>query len=415
MSPLQKILKKAKDAAFVISTINTAKKNNVLREVAKSLCLQSKNILKANAVDIKLAARKKRSSAFIDRLLLDEKRIKAMSQAVSDVVKLPDPVGKVISVIKRPNGLIISKVRVPIGVIGIIYESRPNVTSDCISLCLKAGNVTVLRGGSDSLNTNMAIYEIYRKVFGENGLPKDSAVMLNNASHDNVKELLAEQQYINLIIPRGGEELIRTVSECSRIPVIRHYKGVCHVYVDEYADLKKALDICINAKVQRPGVCNAMETLLVNEKIAHAFLPLVVAKLQEYGVEIRGCDKTKRIIKNIKKATDQDWYEEYLDLILAVRIVKNVKDAIKHINTYGSKHSDSIITQNTDNAFMFLQQVDSAAVYLNASTRFTDGGEFGMGAEIGISTDKLHARGPMGLEELTTYKYIVIGKGQIRK
>jgi glutamate-5-semialdehyde dehydrogenase len=316
---------------------------------------------------------------------------------------------------KRPNGLIIGKMRVPIGVIGIIYESRPNVTADCASLCLKSSNAVILKGGKESINSNLAIYSILRDVLKKSGLPQECIGMVSSTERKAVEYLLKMDSYVDLIIPRGGEGLIRMVAQNSRIPVIKHYKGVCHVYVDKAADFKKAIDICVNAKVQRPGVCNAMETLLVDKKIANEFLPLIIREMMSYGVEIRGCKTTKAIIPDIRLAKESDWYEEYLDLILSVRVVKGVDGAIEHITKYGSSHSDAIVTEDYRTALKFLKEVDSACVYSNASTRFTDGYQFGFGAEIGISTDKIHARGPMALEELTSYKYIIFGSGQTRK
>ncbi|MEA3305491.1 MAG: glutamate-5-semialdehyde dehydrogenase, partial [Candidatus Omnitrophota bacterium] len=306
------------------------------------------------------------------------------------------------------------KMRVPIGVIGIIYESRPDVTSDCAGLCLKSGNSVILKGGSEALRSNKAIFKCLRNAISKTAVPEEAIVFMASKNRSAVTELLRLNDYVDLIIPRGGEGLIREVAEMSRIPVIKHYKGICHVYVDENADLNMAHRIAINAKVQRPGVCNAMETLLVHKDAAVRFLPVIAGELRNAGVEIRGCEKTRKILKGIKRAGELDWRTEYLDLILSVKVVSNIDEAIGHIAVYGSNHSDAIVTKSYDAAMKFLRSVDSACVYLNASTRFTDGYEFGMGAEIGISTDKLHARGPMGLEELTTYKYVILGKGQIR-
>ncbi|MEW6101097.1 MAG: glutamate-5-semialdehyde dehydrogenase, partial [Candidatus Omnitrophota bacterium] len=314
-----------------------------------------------------------------------------------------------------PSGLWIHKVRVPVGVIAIIYESRPNVTSDCIGLCLKSANSVILRAGSDALNSNLAIYGVIREVLDKYGLAKGAVNLISEASHSAIDALLKLNEQIDLVIPRGGESLINKVVKLSRIPVIKHYKGICHVYVDEWAELNMAESICFNAKVQRPGVCNAMESMLVHKDAAARFLPGMAKKFKDAGVEIRGCPMTQRIVKGIKRATEKDYRTEYLGLILSVKVVSSLDEAINHINYYGSHHSDSIVTENYDNALQFLKQVDSACVYVNASTRFTDGYQFGMGAEIGISTDKLHARGPMALEELTTYKYMVFGSGQIRK
>jgi glutamate-5-semialdehyde dehydrogenase len=338
-----------------------------------------------------------------------------MAGSLLEIAKLKDPVGEDIRAWKIPNGLWIHKVRVPIGVVAIIYESRPNVTSDCIGLCLKSGNSVILRGGSESLNSNIAIFEILNKVAQKHGLPKGLINMVTTKDRRAVDALLRLNEYIDLVMPRGGEGLIRRVVSLSRIPVIKHYKGICHVYVDEWADLNMALNICFNAKVQRPGVCNAMECMLVHRDVAARFLPSMARKFSEAGVEMRGCPMTKKIVKGAKLAKEKDYYTEYLDLILSVKVVKDLEEAIKHVNHYGSHHSDTIVTENYENALKFLRQVDSACVYVNASTRFTDGNQFGMGAEIGISTDKLHARGPMALEELTTYKYMVFGNGQVRQ
>ncbi len=351
----------------------------------------------------------------IDRLSLNKKRIEEMAASIDAVIKLKDPCGAIDKMWKRPNRLVIGKMRVPIGLIGIIYESRPNVTSDCATLCIKSGNAVILKGGKESINSNLAIYKILRAALKESGLPEDCISMVESVDRKVVAYLLEMDDCLDLIIPRGGEALIRMIADKSKIPVIKHYKGVCHVYVDKEADLKKALNISINAKVQRPGVCNAMETLLVHKDIAGDFLPKAIDALVAEGVEIRGCTRTRELSKNIKKATESDWYEEFLDLILAVKVVRNTEEAINHIAKYGSGHSDSIVTENYDTSLKFLKEVDSACVYANASTRFTDGYQFGFGAEIGISTDKIHARGPMALEELTIYKYIIFGSGQIRK
>jgi glutamate-5-semialdehyde dehydrogenase len=371
--------------------------------------------LKANKKDVLAAKAAGLSCALIDRLTLDDKRIASMAGSLLEIAKLKDPVGEDIRAWKIPNGLWIHKVRVPIGVVAIIYESRPNVTSDCIGLCLKSGNSVILRGGSESLNSNIVIFEILNKVAQKHGLPKGLINMVTTKDRRAVDVLLRLNEYIDLVMPRGGEGLIRRVVSLSRIPVIKHYKGICHVYVDEWADLNMALNICFNAKVQRPGVCNAMECMLVHRDVAARFLPSMARKFSEAGVEMRGCPMTKKIVKGAKLAKEKDYYTEYLDLILSVKVVKDLEEAIKHVNHYGSHHSDTIVTENYENALKFLRQVDSACVYVNASTRFTDGNQFGLGAEIGISTDKLHARGPMALEELTTYKYMVFGNGQVRQ
>jgi glutamate-5-semialdehyde dehydrogenase len=397
-------------------SVSSATKNKILKDMASTLSRKKNLILKANKNDIQKARKARLSSAFIDRLTLTEKRIKEMSDSLLEVARLEDPVGETIKAWRRPNGLWIHKVRVPIGVIAIIYESRPNVTADCIGLCFKSGNAVILRGGSEALNSNLAIYQILKSVIKKAGLSENIINLVSTPDRRAVEILLKLNNYIDLVIPRGGESLINRVAESSRIPVIKHYKGICHVYVDDWADLNMAERLCYNAKVQRPGVCNAMESMLVHQDVAARFLPGMLKKFKEAGVEIRGCPITQKIIKwaKIKRATEKDYHTEYLDLILSVKVVADLQEAIRHVNYYGSHHSDSIVTDNKENAEKFLRQVDSACVYVNASTRFTDGYQFGLGAEIGISTDKLHARGPMALEELTTYKYMVFGSGQVR-
>ena len=409
------IARGAKKASFAMSQISSAVKDRALLAMADSLEKNRSAIFAANKKDIRQAKAKKLNSAFIDRLTLDEKRIKAMAESLRQVAAQHDPIGEVIKMWTRPNGLWIGKLRVPLGVIGVIYESRPNVTADCIGLCLKAGNCAILRGGSEAINSNIAIFEALNDAAKANGIPDGAVNLIKTTDRKAVHILLTLGDYVDLIIPRGGESLIKEVAQRSKIPVLKHYKGVCHVYVDEDADLNMAENICFNAKVQRPSVCNAMETLLVNEDIAARFLPSMVKKYKEAGVEIRGCPMTRRIVKGIKAAAEKDWSTEYLDLILSIKVVKDLHEAVEHINKYSTKLSDAIVTENYHNAVEFLRKVDSAAVYVNASTRFTDGGEFGFGAEIGISTDKFHARGPVGVEELTSYKYIIYGDGQIRE
>ena len=406
-------VKASKAASRVLSKASTEAKNKALSCMASALKSKANLIIKANRQDLLKA--KKLSKAMIDRLTLDKKRINEMADSISAVAKLKDPSGVIDKMWKRRNGLVIGKLRVPIGVIGIIYESRPNVTSDSASLCIKSGNAVILRGGKESIHSNLAIYKILREGLKKAKLPEESIQMIDSIDRKAVSYLLKMDEYIDLIIPRGGESLIRMVAKESTIPVIKHYKGVCHTYVDCDADLKKALKIVVNAKTQRAGVCNAMETLLVDKKIAKEFLGNAIKKLTSLGVEIRGCEKTLKLVKGIKKAKESDWYEEFLDLILSVKIVDNIDDAIAHITKYGSGHSDAIVTEDYDKTLKFLKEVDSTCVYSNASTRFTDGYQFGFGAEIGISTDKIHARGPMALEELTIYKYIIFGNGQIRK
>jgi len=410
-----RIAKNAKAASRAIAALEPSLKNRVLEDMAQAIQRGKNAIILANRRDLKKAASAGLSAAFIDRLTLSEKRIDEMSASLKALTALDDPVGAMISQRKRPNGLCIQKVRVPIGVIAIIYESRPNVTADCIGLCFKSGNSVILRGGSESLNSNLAIFRILRSVLKKHDIPASAINLISVNDRTAIGHLLKLNDFIDLVIPRGGEGLINKVLSVSRIPVIKHYKGICHVYVDSFADLRMAGDICYNAKVQRPGVCNAMECMLVHEKVAGEFLPVMLKRFIGAGVEIRGCRRTAAIFPGITPVTEKDYHTEYLDMILSVKVVNSVSDAIEHINFYGSHHSDSIVTKDRKNASLFLSRVDSACVYLNASTRFTDGYQFGMGAEIGISTDKIHARGPMGLEELTTYKYIVLGAGQLRK
>lgn len=406
---------KAKNASRKLALVDTKTKNHALIAMAAALKKSAAYIIEENKKDIILAKKKGLSEALIDRLMLNESRIFSMADSLAQIAKLKDPVGEIIETTKRPNGLLIKKVRVPIGVILIIYESRPNVTSDCVGLCLKSSNAVILRGGSEAFNSNIAIFDILNKVAVKNGIPEGTISIVRNTDRRMVDFLLHKIGVIDLVIPRGGEALIKYVSEMSHIPVIRHYKGVCHTYVDCAADLNMAENICFNAKVQRPGVCNAMETMLVDRRIARKFLPSMIKRFAAAGVEVLGSAEVKAIVKDVKLATEEDWYTEYLDLVLSVKVVGGVDEAIAHIMKYGSYHSDAIVTKNKKNAEKFLNGVDSACVYVNASTRFTDGGQFGKGAEMGISTDKIHARGPMGLEELTSYKYVVYGNGQIRK
>jgi glutamate-5-semialdehyde dehydrogenase len=415
---IQKIIlkqvKEAKAAALRLALISTKDKDVALKAMAQALWASRASILKENRKDVLSGEKAGLSKALIDRLTLDEKRVRAMVDGILDIVKLKDPVGEILQVYKRPNGLRIEKVRTPIGVVGIIYESRPNVTADCAALCLKSGNAAILRGGKEAIYSNTAIYRALKSALAKTKVPAEALQFIELTDRAAVTELLKMDAFVDLIVPRGGEGLIRFVAENSLIPVVKHYKGVCHTYVSAKADLKKAEDICLNAKVQRPGVCNAMEKMLVHERVAKKFLPVMIKRLRTAGVEIRGDEATRRIVPDVKKATEQDWHEEYLDLILTVKVVRNVSEAVDHINTYGSRHSDAIVTQDKKEADAFLKGVDSACVYVNASTRFTDGYEFGLGAEVGISTDKLHVRGPMGLEGLTSYKYQVYGNGQVR-
>jgi glutamate-5-semialdehyde dehydrogenase len=412
---LTRIAKNAKSASGFLAGLSSDIKNKILTGMAGALISKKNAIIKANKKDVSLAKQKGLSRAFIERLILDEKKIKGMSDSLLELTKLSDPVSEVIKAWLRPNGLWIHKVRVPIGVIAVIYESRPNVTSDCIGLCFKSGNSVILRGGSEALNSNLSIYQTLDTVLKKYKIPEGTVNIVATKNRKAVDVLLKLNNYIDLVMPRGGEQLIEKVTRVSRIPIIKHYKGICHVYVDEWADLNMAQNICFNAKVQRPGVCNAMESMLVHRDAAVRFLPRMLNKFKQAGVQVRGCAITRKIVKGIKSATEKDYRTEYLDLILSVKVVNDLAEAIRHINFYGSHHSDSIVTDSYENALVFVRQVDSACVYVNASTRFTDGYQFGLGAEIGISTDKLHARGPMGLEELTTYKYVVFGNGQIRE
>jgi glutamate-5-semialdehyde dehydrogenase len=409
---VKELAQKAKSASYILARAKTSVKNSALLLMADRLEEKSKEILDANRIDLENA--RNLSSALIDRLTLNEKRISAMAISLREVARLEDPVGKTVSAWRRPNGLEIQKIRVPIGLIGIIYEARPNVTADAAGLCLKAGNAVILKGGSEAINSNRKIVEILQSAVKDVGLPPEVISFIDDTRREATLELMHCDEYVDLLIPRGGANLIQTVRRESTVPVIETGVGNCHVYVDESADLNMAEEITFNAKVQRPGVCNAIETLLVNEKISKEFLPRMLERLRSAGVEVRGCEKTREIVPWVIPATEEDWYTEYLDLIIAVKVVDSVDSAIAHINKYGSRHSDSIVTRDYFNARKFLNEVDSACVYVNASTRFTDGFEFGLGAEIGISTQKLHARGPMGLEEITTTKYIIYGEGQIR-
>ena len=419
------LARQAKTASRILAKLTTAEKNTTLIAMADALEREAAALKTANALDLEVGAKLGLSAAMLDRLTLDDKRIAGMAKGLREVSALPDPVGKVLDDRTRPNGLRLQKISVPIGVVVIIYESRPNVTADAASLCFKSGNATILRGGKEALNSNTLIAETMvaagRATLGDR-FPLHAIQVVPTTEREAIPALLSLTQYVDLCMPRGGEGLIRAVAECSKVPVIKHYKGVCHVFVDADADLKMAEEIAFNAKCQRPAVCNAMETLLVDRKIAPEFLPRIVRQLGEKHVHLRCDEASKALLQSqisnlkseIREATEQDWFTEYNDYILNVRVVDGVAAAIDHINHYGSAHSDGIVTRNEAAAKQFLAEVDSAAVYWNASTRFTDGGEFGMGAEIGISTDKIGARGPMGLEELTSYKWIGFGSGQVR-
>ena len=406
--------RKARDAARFLSTASTTLKNEALIAMARALKEGSDEILAANAVDMENGKKQGLTAALLDRLLLTQQRIEDMADGVESVASLPDPVGEVIKMWRRPNGLQVGRMRVPLGVVGIIYESRPNVTADAASLCLKTGNAIILRGGEEAINSNRVIARICTEAAQSCGIPAGAVQFVDSEDREMVVELMQMSDYLDVLIPRGGPGLKKVVQENASVPVIMTGMGNCHTYVDEFADLDMAVDITINAKTQRPSVCNATETLLVHEKIAAEFLPKVAAGLLERGVELRGCEKTRQILPEIKAATDEDWGTEYQDLILAVRIVDSIEEAMSHIHQYGTGHTEAIITRDYNNSRQFLAGVDAAAVFVNTSTRFTDGFQFGFGAEMGISTQKLHARGPMGLEELTTTKFIIYGNGQLR-
>ena len=414
MSSLISMGQKAKEASYELGIASAGQKNQALTFMAEELVKAKDEIIKANEIDRQNAIKKGITEALLDRLSLDDSRIEAMAQGLLDIVKLQDPVGEVTNMWQMPNGLEIGQNRVPLGVLGIIYESRPNVTSDAAGLCLKSGNAVILRGASDAINSNKAVAKALVEGIKRSGLPQDCVQLLEDTSRETATEMMRLNDYIDVLIPRGGAGLIKSVVQNATVPVIETGTGNCHIFVDETADLEMAKAIVLNAKVQRPGVCNAAEKLLVHEAVANEFLPTIVKALRENDVEVRGCEKAQAIVDDIKVIEEPEWHQEYLDLIIAVKVVKDVDEAIKHINKYNTGHSESIVTESYKNSQKFLQRVDAAAVYVNASTRFTDGGEFGFGGEIGISTQKLHARGPMGLKELTTTKYIIFGDGQIR-
>ncbi len=420
MSDLKSYLKKVsldllqvKKAARKLSQITTLEKNEAISKIAQELEDKSGKILAANKKDMDLAIKQKLAKPKIERLKLTKEKIAKMAADLREIIALPDPIGSG-KIVKRPNGLIIEKRHIPLGVIGIIYESRPNVTTDVAGLCLKSGNAVILRGGSEAINSNLAIYEVIQSALSKSAIPKEAVYMIEKTDREIVGYLLHQRDLIDVIIPRGGSELINYVNEHSKIPVISHDRGLCHVYVDETADLKKALSICVNAKCQNPSVCNAAETFLVHEKIATRFLPLLAKELKKFNVLIKGDERVRKIIK-AEPATLQDWETEYLDYIISIKIVKNTDEAITHIEKYSSGLAEAIITEDLSQANLFTDCLDSAVLYVNASTRFTDGHEFGKGAEIGIGTNRLHARGPVGLKELTTIKYVVKGDGQIRE
>lgn len=406
---------RARAASYEVAKLSDSAKNAALCRMANALEANVEKILAANQLDVDAAKAKGMKAALLDRLALDQKKIGNMAKELREVSALADPVGSIEKTWTRPNGLIIGQLRVPMGVVGVIYESRPNVTSDAAGICIKSGNAVVLRGGSDAIHSNVAIGQVLRDALTGTGVPADAIQVVDNPDRAAAEELMGMRQYIDVLVPRGGADLIRTVVEKSRIPVIETGTGNCHIYVSEDADLAQAIPIIINAKCQRPGVCNAAEKLLVDACIAETFLPKAIAALREKGVEVRGDTETRRIVSDVKPATEQDWYTEFLDLIIGVKVVAGVEEAIAHINKYSSKHSESILTASFDKALKFIKEVDSAAVYWNSSTRFTDGNQFGLGAEIGISTQKLHARGPMSAQHLTTTKYFVLGRGHIRE
>ena len=415
MNYLEELGQRAKEASRVLGRLSQPEKNKGLLAAAKALKENAELLLTANEQDIVRARENHMKESLVDRLKLTEARINAMAEGLEQIVSLEDPIGEVISMKQRPNGLMIGEKRVPLGVVGIIYESRPNVTADAFGLCFKTGNSVILRGGSDALCSNQAIVKVLQEALETSGLPKDSILLIEDTSRETVKEFMRLNQYVDVLIPRGGAGLIKSVVENSTIPVIETGTGNCHIYIDETADIAMAKEIIVNAKTQRLGVCNACESLVVHENVLEAALPVVVEALQEKGVEIRGDKKAKTVCENINVASEEDFGTEYLDSIISVKVVSSIEEAISHINKYNTGHSEAIITQNYDNSQKFLNEIDAAAVYVNASTRFTDGFEFGFGAEIGISTQKLHARGPMGLKALTTTKYIIYGNGQIRQ
>ena len=408
------VARDAKAASLIMATLSSAVKNQLLERMADALEKDADALIAANEQDLAAARKRDIAPAMLDRLLLDEGRISGMAAGLREVALLSDPVGEVTGMWRRPNGIQVGRMRIPLGVIGIIYESRPNVTADAAGLCLKSGNAVILRGGSEAFHSNDAIGKILRRELLAMGLPEGALQVITTTDRNAVTELLKLEDEIDLIIPRGGESLIRFVSEHSRIPVIKHYKGVCHTFVDASADFEMAERICVNAKVQRPGVCNAMETLLIHKDIAETFVPRIAEIMRGQGVELRGCPITREFAENVKEATEDDWGTEYLDLILAVKVVDDLDEAIAHIQRYASLHTEVIVTSDYGNSQRFIREINSSVVMVNASSRFSDGNQLGLGAEIGISTSKLHAFGPMGLEDLTTRKFVVFGDGQIR-
>ena len=411
---IEDMAKNAKAASRQLRRVGRAQKDSTLELLAGKLIDMQADIIKENEKDLAQARKAGLSAAMIDRLTMDYKVIRGMADGLREVASLPDPVGEVSGMWKRPNGLLVGRVRIPLGVIGFIYESRPNVTVDAAALCLKSGNTVILKGGSEAIHSNLILSDLLEQALVESGLPPEAIQVIPTTDREAVKILIGLDDYIDTIIPRGGEGLIRFVTGHSRVPVLKHYKGVCHVYVDEYADLHMAREICFNSKVQRPGVCNAMETMLIHKGIASDFIPDMVERFRDANVEIRGCPRTLELSQGIKPAVETDWPAEFLDLILAVKIVSDMDEALDHIEQYGSNHTEAIITNDYNRSQRFLAEVDASVVLINASTRFNDGNQLGLGAEIGINTSKLHAFGPMGLEELTTTKFIVYGQGQVR-
>jgi glutamate-5-semialdehyde dehydrogenase len=409
-----RISQEAKAASQTLANLTSAVKDELLLRMAQALLDHTEELIEANERDLEAARQEGLTPAMIDRLTLDPQRIRAMADGLREVAGLPDPVGEVTGMWRRPNDLQVGRMRIPLGVIGIIYESRPNVTADAAGLCLKSGNAVILRGGKEALHSNLAIGRLLRSQLERMRLPGAALQVIETTDRDAVLELLKLEEQIDVIIPRGGEGLIRFVSEHSRIPVIKHYKGVCHTFVDASADYEQAEKICVNAKVQRPGVCNAMETLLIHQDIAETFVPRIASAMRAHGVELRGCAATRALVAGVLPAAEEDWHAEYLDLTLAVRVVENLDEAIAHIRKYGSLHTEAIVTRSYENSQRFLREVNSSVVMVNASSRFSDGNQLGLGAEIGISTTKLHSFGPMGLEDLTTRKFIVLGDGQVR-
>ena len=411
---IRTIAAQAREASFQVARLSSSAKEQALLLMADALVAQQALLLTENGKDLAYAEQQGLARAMVDRLALTKEGIAGIAEGLRQVALLPDPVGEVTKMWRRPNGLLVGKMRIPLGVIGVIYEARPNVTADAAGLCLKAGNAVILRGGSEAIHSNRAMGRVLQEVMTKAGIPQAAVQVIPLVEREAVEAMLTLDEYIDVIIPRGGEGLIRFVVEHSRIPVIKHYKGVCHVFVDATAEPEMAVNISYNAKVQRPGVCNAMETLLVHEAAAAAVLPLIAEKLQKAGVELRGCARTRQVLPQVKEAIEEDWYAEYLDLILAIKVVADIDEAIAHIARYGSQHTEAIVTADYASAQRFLNEVASSTVLVNASTRFSDGYQLGLGAEIGISTTKLHAFGPMGVEDLTTTKFIIYGDGQIR-